>query len=268
MFKAELKAKAKERLRAMEMYCKTNLCLRATLLNYFGENNDKHGNCGECSNCKNESEVVDITILSQKILSCIARTGERVGRGLIVDTLRGSKSEKVLNRRFDQLSTYNICTESEHEITEVFNFLIENGYAYLTDDQYPVCKLATKSAEILKQRMTLMMKRNLVAKRERIEKEEAIRQKKDKKEKETAVYYNSSDLLFNQLKTLRREIANKQNVPAFVIFPDTSLVDMCRLLPKTAEEFLKVSGVGAQKQKLYAEAFTQIINDFLANKQS
>ncbi|GHV26039.1 ATP-dependent DNA helicase RecQ [Bacteroidia bacterium] len=263
MLKAELKAKAKERLRAMEMYCKTNLCLRATLLNYFGENNDKHGNCGECGNCNNESEIVDITILAQKILSCVARTGERVGRGLIIDTLRGSKSEKVLNRRFDQLSTYNICTESEHELTEVFNFLIENGYAYLTDDQYPVCKLAPKASEILKQRMTLMMKRNLVAKRERIEKEET-RQTRTRKGKESAVYYNINDLLYSQLKTLRREIANNQNVPAFVIFPDTSLVDMCRLLPKTAAEFLNVSGVGAHKQALYAEAFIQVINDFLA----
>ncbi|GHT39585.1 ATP-dependent DNA helicase RecQ [Bacteroidia bacterium] len=261
--KTELKAKAKERLRAMEMYCKTNLCLRASLLNYFGEERNKHENCGECSNCNNESEKVDITILAQKILSCISRTGERVGRGLIIDTLRGSKSEKVLNRKFHTLSTYNICTESEHEITEVFNFLIENGYAYLTDDQYPVCKLAPKSKEILKKRMTLTMKRNLTAKRERIEKEEA-RLTKERKGREAMVYYNINDQLFNQLKTLRREIADNQKVPAFVIFPDTSLVDMCRILPKTADEFLNVSGVGAQKQKLYAAAFTQVINDFLA----
>jgi ATP-dependent DNA helicase RecQ len=261
--KAELKAKAKERLRAMEMYCKTNLCLRASLLNYFGEERNKHENCGECSNCNNASEVADITILSQKILSCISRTGERVGRGMIIDTLRGSKNAKVLSWRFDQLSTYNICTESEREISEIFDFLVENGYISVIGDKYPVCKLTPKSAEILKQKERLMMKRNLVAKRERIEKEEA-RLKKERKGKDAAVYYNINEQLYNQLKALRREIAAGQNVPAFVIFPDTSLVDMCRILPKTAAEFLNVSGVGAQKQQRYAAAFTQVINDFLA----
>jgi ATP-dependent DNA helicase RecQ len=261
--KAELKAKAKERLRAMEMYCKTNLCLRAGLLNYFGEAHDKHGNCGECSNCNNASEVVDITILAQKILSCISRTGERVGRGLIIDTLRGSKNVKVLNWRFDRLSTYNICSESEHEITEVFDFLVENGYISITGDKYPICKLALKSDEILKKKECLTMKRNVIAKRERIEKEE-VRLTKERKGRDV-VYYNINDQLFNQLKTLRREIADNQKVPAFVIFPDTSLVDMCRILPKTADEFLKVSGVGDHKQKLYSESFTKIINDFLAH---
>ncbi|MDR0836239.1 MAG: DNA helicase RecQ [Tannerella sp.] len=259
--KAELKAKAKERLRAMEMYCKTNLCLRASLLNYFGEERDKNGHCGGCSNCNNASEVVDITILSQKILSCISRTGERVGRGMIIDTLRGSKNAKVLSWRFDQLSTYNICTESEQEVTEVFDFLVENGYISIMGDKYPVCKLTSKSAEILKQKERLTMKRNLVAKRERIEKAES---KRDRRGGATAVYYNINEQLYNQLKALRREIANNQGVPAFVIFPDTSLVDMCRILPKTATEFLNVSGVGAQKQQRYAAAFTQIINDFLA----
>ncbi|GHS96747.1 ATP-dependent DNA helicase RecQ [Bacteroidia bacterium] len=261
--KTELKAKAKERLRAMEMYCKTNLCLRASLLNYFGEEHDKHENCSECSNCNNASEVVDITILSQKILSCIFRTGERVGRGLIIDTLRGSKNAKVLSWRFDRLSTYNICNESEQEIAEVFDFLVENGYIFITGDKYPIGKLAPKSEEILKKKERLTMKRNLTAKRERIEKEEA-KLTKEKKGRDT-IYYNINEQLFNQLKTLRREIADRQKVPAFVIFSDTSLLDMCRILPKTADEFLKVSGVGAQKQKLYAEAFTQIINDFLAN---
>ncbi|GHU94689.1 ATP-dependent DNA helicase RecQ [Bacteroidia bacterium] len=259
--KAELKAKAKERLRAMEMYCKTNLCLRATLLNYFGEERDKHGDCGECGNCNNESETVDVTILSQKILSCISRTGERVGRGMIIDTLRGSKNEKILNRKFHLLSTYNICTESEREVTEVFNFLIENGYAYLTDDQYPVCKLTPKSAELLKEKQTLTMKRNLVAKRERIEKEAS---KNERRGRPDTIYYNINDALFNQLRALRREFADRQNVPAFVIFSDASLVDMCRILPTTPAEFLNVSGVGAQKQGLYAEAFTKVINDFVA----
>jgi ATP-dependent DNA helicase RecQ len=72
-------------------------------------------------------------------------------------------------------------------------------------------------------------------------------------------------VLFNQLRALRRDIADRQNVPAFVIFPDASLVDMCRILPTTAAEFLNVSGVGAQKQRLYADAFTNVIKDFVAN---
>ncbi|MDR3093824.1 MAG: DNA helicase RecQ [Bacteroidales bacterium] len=262
--KAVLIAKAKERLRAMEMYCKTNLCLRATLLNYFGEKRSKHENCGECSNCNDASEMVDITILSQKILSCIVRTGERVGRGLIIDTLRGSKSEKVLRQNFHTLSTYNICTESEHEIAEVFNFLIENDYAYITDDKYPICKLTPKSAEILKTRERVMMKRNLMAQRERIEK---AKSRTDRREDATAVYYNINEQLFNQLRTLRREIADSQAVPSFVIFPDASLVDMCRILPRTAAEFVNVSGVGAHKQQLYAESFTKVINDFLADNK-
>ncbi|GAP72876.1 ATP-dependent DNA helicase RecQ [Candidatus Symbiothrix dinenymphae] len=260
--KEELKAKAKERLRVMETYCKTNLCLRAYILNYFGEAHDKDAHCGECGNCNSESEVVDITILSQKILSCIYKTGQRVGRGLIIDTLRGSKSAKVLQWRFDLLSTYNICTESEREITEVFDFLVENGYIQLAGDQYPIYKLGAKSAEILYQRKPLAMKQNVVAKAERIEKENAKLQRERKSR--DAVVYNINSALLEQLKALRRQLADAQNVPAFVIFPDTSLVDMCRILPRTAEEFLNVAGVGAHKQQQYAAAFTHIINTFLA----
>ncbi|GAB6012826.1 DNA helicase RecQ [Viscerimonas tarda] len=262
--KAELKAKAKERLQAMEMYCKTNLCLRAILLNYFGEERDKHTSCCECGNCNNESERVDITILSQKILSCISRTQERVGKGLIIDTLRGSKSARVLKWRFDQLSTYNICTESEQEVAEVFDFLVENDYIFVTGDKYPISKLTPKSDAVLRRKEQLTMKRNLVAKRERIEKAEA-RQTRERRGGETAVYYNINNQLYEQLRALRREIADSQNVPAFVIFPDSSLVDMCRILPRTAADFLKVSGVGEQKQQRYGEAFTKVINNFLAN---
>jgi ATP-dependent DNA helicase RecQ len=207
--------------------------------------------------------VVDITILAQKILSCIYRTQERVGRGLIIQTLRGSKNIKVLNWRFDKLSTYNICSESEQEIGEVFDFLSENGYISMVGDKYPICKLTQKSDEILRKKELLTMKRNIVATRERIEKSEA-RLGKERREK-TTVYYNINGELLSQLKALRRKIADSQNMPAFVIFPDTSLVDMCRILPGTADEFLKVSGVGAQKQQRYAAAFTQVINDFLAH---
>ncbi|MDR0833224.1 MAG: DNA helicase RecQ [Candidatus Symbiothrix sp.] len=263
--KEELRMKARERLRAMERYCKTNDCLRAYILNYFGEPDDLHENCGACSNCNNPNEVVDITILAQKILSCIYKMYPKVGRGLVIDTLRGSKNEKVMNKGFYKLSTYNICTESVQELGEVFDFLVENGYIQMVGEQYPVCHLTTKANEILRERKSLSMKQNLVTKAERKEKEYVTRFKKEHIVRDVAVYYNVNDQLLTQLKKLRRQIADNQGVPAFQIFQDSSLVDMCRILPKTADEFSMVSGVGAYKQQRYAAAFTKLITDFTSH---
>lgn len=243
-----IKEKDRERLRQMTFYCHTNDCLREYILRYFGETPPNF--CGNCSNCSRNFEDVDITVDAQKILSCVKRAGERYGIKMICDILRGSRSERLLTSGLDSLPTYGIMMDtSEKRLRDILHFLVLQKYLTLTEDQYPVLKLSARSRKVLVDRIPLHMK---VARAE-------------EKQKETSG--EKADLpenaaLFGRLKKVRSEIAKKQSVPAFVVFSDATLHDMCAKQPKTDDEFLEVSGVGLAKLKKYGEAFLPVIREF------
>jgi ATP-dependent DNA helicase RecQ len=249
----ELLAKARERLRLMERYCHTGSCLRGFILGYCGESGEAR--CGNCGNCQSETEDADITVLSQKILSCVARAGERFGRNMIVNVLRGRKSERVLRFGLDKISTFGICKESEEEIKEAFEYLTENGYLYVTNDAFPLVKLGEKASEILKDRAAVLMRR-----------------KKKQTPAETdhgtggarfrnAAHYDAE--LFLRLKSVRTSVAQRQGVPAYVVFHDAALQEMAAYKPATLEAFACVSGVGARKLEAYGKEFVACIQEYL-----
>ncbi len=131
-------------------YCNTNECLRNGILNYFGEEIEEE-KCNNCGNCLSESEMVDITIEAQKILSCIYRARERFGATVIAQILRGSKSQRILDLGLDNLSTYGIMEEyTETTIKEMIMVLVSMDYIHMTADKYPVLKLTPSSALVLK----------------------------------------------------------------------------------------------------------------------
>lgn len=246
-----VKERDRARLREITAYCNTGDCLRAYILKYFGETSPD--NCGNCGSCKGSFRMVDITIEAQKILSCVYRAGERYGVSLIIDVLRGSKSEKVLLYRLDKLPTYNIMREDKKRLREMIDFLVEKKYLYITNDKFSVLQLGPRADEILREKQTVQLK--VLDRQMETPVVGAV---------ETPLRLASPKLM-DRLKTLRLEIAREQNVPAFVIFSDSTLIDICLKLPLNSAAFLAVSGVGKVKLERYGSRFIDEIADFLEN---
>lgn len=234
-----------ERLKYMTFYSTTNDCLRGFILRYFG--GEKKAYCGKCSNCLSVHKLVDVTIDAQKIMSCIARTGQRYGKTVICDVLKGSKSEKILKAELNNQSTYGIMKEvTARHIFGTIDFLAEKEYISF-DNETEVLKLLPKSRDVLFGRERLVMKK--------VENSEKV-----VKTHRPEVPVNSD--LLDALKALRKSIASKKSVPAYVIFTDATLVDMCKKCPETPDEMLEVSGVGRTKLEKFGKQFLEEIAKF------
>lgn len=234
-----------ERLKYMTFYSTTNDCLRGFILRYFG--GEKKAYCGKCSNCLSVHKLVDVTIDAQKIMSCIARTGQRYGKTVICDVLKGSKSEKILKAELNNQSTYGIMKEvTARHIFGTIDFLAEKEYIS-SDNETEVLKLLPKSRDVLFGRERLVMKK--------VENSEKV-----VKTHRPEVPVNSD--LLDALKALRKSIASKKSVPAYVIFTDATLIDMCKKFPETPDEMLEVSGVGRTKLEKFGKQFLEEIAKF------
>lgn len=245
-----------DRLKQMTFYSTTNTCLRNFILDYFGEKSSNY--CGNCSNCLTQFEEVDITIEAQKILSCIKRTGERFGKKMICDILRGSKNEKIIRSGLDTQTTYGLMKEyKESQVKDIIEFLEFEGYIRSAGNEYPTLTITNKANAVLFNNETIVMKQAKL---------KVSAKKKSKKEKTTESIDRS---LFAELKALRRELADENNVPAYIVFSDATLIDMCKKLPTTSEKLLEVSGVGKVKLELYGDRFLQILKPYCDyNKKS
>lgn len=234
-----------ERLKYMTFYSTTNDCLRGFILRYFG--GEKKAYCGKCSNCLSVHKLVDVTIDAQKIMSCIARTGQRYGKPVICDVLKGNKSEKILKAELNNQSTYGIMKEvTARHIFGTIDFLAEKEYIS-SDNETEVLKLLPKSRDVLFGRERLVMKK--------VENSEKV-----VKTHRPEVPVNSD--LLDALKALRKGIASKKSVPAYVIFTDATLIDMCKKCPETPDEMLEVSGVGRTKLEKFGKQFLEEIAKF------
>ncbi len=253
----ELKSRERERLKIMANYCHTSSCLRQYILNYFGE--DAQDGCGNCGNCKTEFEEIDITVAAQKILSCVIKTKERFGIKMIIDVLRGSKNKRLTDLGLNKLSTYNIMSEADSFARDIVNFLILKEYLYTTNDEYPVLKLGNRAGKFLKEKQTLSMKITKSGK-DAIEAPNSDDKPGKSKSKKTIGTHSVNPQILSELKALRFRLAKEQEVPAFIIFSDSSLIDMCMKMPQNEKEFLEVSGVGKQKLELYGAKFLEILS--------
>jgi ATP-dependent DNA helicase RecQ len=229
------------KLQAMVDYCHTPDCLRRYILAYFGET-ALRDECGNCSSCNDDAELTDITMEAQKIFSCVLRMKERFGTSLIADVLKGSKNKKVLQQNFDTLSVYGILKEyTLQEIKDRINRLIATEYLCLTESEYPVVKLTEKAAAVLKNDATVWQK---VPKRS-----------------QKIVADNS---LFEELRVLRKEIADREKVPPYVVFADTTLKEMSEYCPIDERALRLIKGVGETKLVRYGAAFLQVIQHYVA----
>ncbi|MPQ33028.1 DNA helicase RecQ [Clostridium estertheticum] len=236
----ERKVNEYKKLQAMVDYSHTTRCLRKFILEYFGEENvqDK---CDNCSTCNDESELVDITIEAQKIFSCILRMKERYGTSLIADVLRGSKNKKVLELGFDKLSTYGIIKQyTVKEIRDLINVLTAEEYLSLADGQFPVVHLKERAVLVLKNKEKVYQK---------------VDKKKAKVVKDTG--------LFEILRSLRKEISEREKVPPYIVFADSALREMSEYFPVNEKEMLNIKGVGESKLNKYGEEFIQVIKKYM-----
>lgn len=244
----EVRRRDRERLKQMTFYCTTHKCLRKFILEYFGDNGPER--CEKCSNCLSNHENTDITVDAQKIMSCVARTGQRYGKKVICDVLRGSKNERLISAGLSRQSTYGIMADCpEKRLRDIIDHLCENGYMTAQGDEYPILKLAPKSHGVLTGQETLRMMLE-------------IPQKKKAAAAKDAPLPPADEKLLAALKDLRKSLAMRQSIPAYVVFTDATLIDMCRLKPKTQEEFIEVSGVGQAKSQRYGEVFLAVIAEF------
>lgn len=244
----EVRRRDRERLKQMTFYCTTHKCLRKFILEYFGDKGPER--CEKCSNCLSNHENTDITVDAQKIMSCVARTGQRYGKKVICDVLRGSKNERLISAGLSRQSTYGIMADCpEKRLRDIIDHLCESGYMTAQGDEYPILKLAPKSRGVLTGQETLRMMLE-------------IPQKKKSAAAKDAPLPPADEKLLAALKDLRKSLAMRQSIPAYVVFTDATLIDMCRLKPKTQEEFMEVSGVGQAKSQCYGEVFLAVIAEF------
>ncbi|MFP4372570.1 MAG: DNA helicase RecQ [Halanaerobium sp.] len=229
-----------KKLQQMVDYCHTSKCLRSYILNYFGDSKVP-AVCNNCSSCNDQRELKDITVEAQKILSCVYRLDQRWGITVTAKVLAGSKSQKILESNFDQLSTYGIMPDyTIKEIKNLINLLIADDYLSQSGAKYPLLKLNKKSYQILNGELKV---------EKRIEKEQQ------------KISEDSKLLII--LKDLRKEISQKEELPPYIIFHDSTLKDMCRILPENRAEMLEVSGVGEVKFSRYGQEFLDKINNFV-----
>lgn len=237
-----------EKLQTIINYVNTNKCLRAFILEYFGQ--DYKGDCDFCSNCLDDIKKEDKTIDAQKILSCIFRLDQKYGISTVVDCLKGSKNKNAREKGLENISTYAIMKEkSSEEIKDLIGVLIADGYIKVVGLDYPVLALTEKSKDILFSKVKFYARKTEV--------------KKSVKHKEQDLGSQGDQALFDRLKKVRLDLSKLRKIPPFIIFSDQSLKDMAINKPKNEEEFLKIKGVGEKKLIQYGDIFIAEINDYL-----
>lgn len=248
----EVIEKDKERLKWMTFYCHTNDCLRGYILKYFGEKGMHY--CGNCSNCKKNYDTEDRTIEAQKVLSCIKRARDHTEPLTIVHCLLGKQTIAVEEKKLHLLSTFGLLQDStEKALNQLIRQLCEAKYLCMVEsvDGEKRLQLTEKAIRFLLQKESFYMP---------IKKKEVTEDVDEEKIVEAAPVVHQK--LFEQLKAIRSELAREQKVPAFVIFSDASLRDMCVKLPKSEKEFLQVSGVGQMKLDRYGQVFLPILKRY------
>ncbi|WP_137664010.1 DNA helicase RecQ [Enterococcus hulanensis] len=221
------------KLREMNQYAHTQMCLQRYILKYFGEDQP---DCGRCSNCLDEREQVNITTDTQKVLSCVKRMGEKFGKALVAKVLTGSNDQKINQWKFNQLPTYGLMKEhSQKEVSGLIDYLTAERYLIPSEGQYPVLSVSQQGVLVLKGEQEVYRKqapvRQLVADNE----------------------------LFEEMRSLRSQLAQEKNLPPYVIFSDKTLTELAEKQPQSPLEFLQIKGVGKSKLDNYGDQFLALL---------
>ncbi|HEY5674776.1 MAG TPA: DNA helicase RecQ [Malonomonas sp.] len=238
------------KLNAMVAYAESGSCRRRALLGYFAETLLK--DCGNCDICLNPPERYDVTEDARKALSCVYRVGQRFGIGHVIEVLRGSKAQRVFELRHEQLSTYGIGRDqSQDHWNHLLRQLIHHGYLEQDIANYSVLKLTEAARPLLRGDAELTITRPRVK----------PGRKKKPERKIAGLEYDQE--LFNLLRVRRKQIADRDGVPPYVVFGDASLAEMAAILPTDDDALLQINGVGQAKLQRYGAEFIDEIVGFL-----
>ena len=249
---------AQEKLGQVLEFCTLRACRRKYLLDYFGEDFSSDSgdgeNCGACDVCLADMEEFDATVIAQKILSAVIRTGERFGAGYIAQVLRSSKAERILRLGHDNLSVYGIVDDlSDGDIREVCGMLLDRGLLFKNNEEYATLGVTAEGRRFLNSRDSLTLSRR----------------KKQERVRESSVPHGGArDTLdydrglFEKLRALRRRIASEKRVPPYVVFGDATLQQMAYYIPQNLNSLSRISGVGAVKLEQYGDDFLAVVREY------
>ena len=239
------------KLNAMVGFGEALSCRRQILLGYFGE--DLTESCGNCDICLNPPELVDVTEDARKALSCVYRVGQRFGMGYVIDVLLGSRKERLLQLGHDSLSTYAIGADRSREYWgSLLRHLVHKKYLDQDVSKYSILRLTESSWPLLRGEETMSMA---------LPRSKTTAARKTPSRKTGTIDYNRD--LFENLRVLRKKLADETSVPPFVIFSDAALAEMAANQPTDKTGFFAIHGVGFHKLERYGEAFLAEINRFL-----
>lgn len=232
-----LKNTKRKKLDQMIDYAYLESCYREYILKYFGDKRIKNY-CGNCGNCKNFKDVKSFTLDAQKVFSCIGRTKESIGISTLTNILMGKIDTKIERKEYFKLTTFGIMSSyNRTNLEEFIYYLISENYLEQSAGSFPTLKLTSKAFEVLKNIKAVFRRVN-----------------------ESVTFDYFEDPLFETLNNLRKEIAQKEGVPPYIIFSDLTLMEMAEKKPQNRWEMLKIRGIGNQKFKNYGDLFLKTIN--------
>ncbi|AFJ03311.1 ATP-dependent DNA helicase RecQ [Methylophaga frappieri] len=234
------------KLEAMLGLCELITCRRHALLAYFDE--DAPQKCGQCDNCVNPPEQFDATEIAQKALSCVFRTGQRFGVNYLIDVLLGNEDERIKHNQHDQISTFAIGSElNATQWRGIFRQLVATGYLDIDINRYGALRLTEKCRALLHGKQTLHLRK------------QQQKQAAAKTGKKKTTVRPQDEALWEALRTLRSDIAKENGVPPYVIFHDSTLLEMCQYRPADMDAMQRIAGIGKQKLDNYGSAFLAVI---------
>jgi len=246
----EERENSEKKLNQIYSLCSSISCRRNSLLSYFGEKYPS-SNCKSCDNCLDDVDLIDGTEIAQKILSCVYRAQERFGSRVIIEILRGSRSQKIMNRQLDRLSTYKIMAEySEDELRYYIQCLVEMGYLKRTEGEYPLLQWTERTRDVVFAGEPVKFRKKTF---------------RSRKPQPSELQYDEA--LFGELRVLRMEISQKEEIPPFAVFTDRSLSEMAMYYPHNRDEMLAINGVGKLKWELYGIRFLEVIKEYCEKNQ-
>ncbi len=244
------KLRENKRLDSLLAYCETPICRKKALLSYFDEHVE---DCHNCDNCFNPPKMLDGTKLAQMVLSAIYRSGQIFGTIHIINILLGNKTDKIIEKKHDKIKTFGIGNNYKKDFWQGFiRQLISSGHLIINIKKFGCLQITKSGLEILKDDKYFNYK-EIVFKA-------AKTTKKNKNTKKVLNIDNNDLEILTSLKELRLNIAREKSIPAFVIFPDSSLIEMAKIKPQNLQEMIKINGVGPSKLKKYGTSFLEVIN--------
>lgn len=250
-----------EKLQRMQQYAEADICRRRILLSYFGESTTR--DCGNCDVCKNPPERFDGTIIVQKALSAIARTGQQAGTGVLVDILRGNMSREVTEKGYQELKTFGAGREvPARDWHDYLLQMLQLGYFEIAYNENNHLKITSTGMDVLFGRA----KAELVT----IRREESTQPTRGRKRKAAAPIQElplglpetEDEDLFDALRSLRKRLADQEALPAYIVLSDKVLHLLSTSRPTTIEEFGNISGIGEYKKKKYGKEFVEVIRKY------